>query len=165
MNFNTLPKFCISLKGSPRRAHMQQQLEKFNITNVNFFDAIDKKTLVVPELSTKLNKGDGIENVAGVLACMKSHVKLIALAKQMGIKEMVVFEDDIIFCDDFWDRISYIEGLDLDYDIFSLGGHFDRPERPMIPNEDYAKKTNHEYIYRTFHKGGTYCYIIKSTVY
>jgi len=164
MDFNSLPKFCISLKGSPRRKLVVKEFEKAGINNVSFFDAIDKKDLVVPELSVKTEMDQN--TAAGILACMSSHVELIRQAKRIGIKCMVVFEDDVIFCDDFKERIEYLqENIPVEWDMITLGGHFQKPNSPFAPHQDDALPTDKPYIYKTIQQGGTYCYIVKDSVF
>lgn len=162
MNFNSIPKFCISLKDSPRRRVVKQEFERFNIENVAFFDAIDKNDLVVPELSPKLKCDEYI--APGILACMSSHVAIIKKAKELNMPAICIFEDDVIFCDDFRERIAYIEQCNIDFDFFSLGGHFQKPDRKMIPNDNDANLVS-GHIYKTIHHGGTYAYIITERVY
>ncbi len=164
LNFASLPKFCISLKNSPRRRVVQKEFDKLNM-HVTFFDAIDKKTLTVPELSPKLKIESDRGHVDGILACMMSHVALIKKAKELNLPAIVIMEDDVVFSDDFRERISYIESLDLDFDFFSLGGHFQHPIAEYMPNESDARITPHKHIFKVLHQGGTYSYIITEKVY
>lgn len=166
LEFKSIPKFCISLKRSQvRRDHVTKEFEKFDIHNVSFYDAIDKNNLIVPELSAKRKIEGDAGNMPGILACMMSHVELIKRARTMKMKMICIFEDDVIFCDDFKDRIAYLETLDLEFDMLLLGGHFGNPDRKMIPNHEDAEATDMEHIYKVKHMGGTYCYIITDKVY
>jgi GR25 family glycosyltransferase involved in LPS biosynthesis len=164
MDFKSMPKFCISLKrNEERREAVSREFFKFGIHNVTFFDAVDKRDLIVPELSEKLELDGNL--ASGILGCMLSHVALIKKAKELGLKEICIFEDDIIFCDDFNRRIAYLESLNLDFDMITLGGHFTKPHKPLTPNDIDAIKTNADHIYRVMHQGGTYAYIINENVY
>lgn len=165
LNFNSIPKFCISLKNSPRRKTVTKEFSDYGIHNVNFFDAVDKKDLIIPELSIKLVKSTDKDILPGIMACMLSHVKLITKAKELGLKTICIFEDDVIFCDDFRERIKYIEDTNLEFDFLSLGGHFQKPDHKYIPMETDAAKTKMPYMYKTKHQGGTYAYIIKEACY
>ncbi len=157
-----IPTYCISLKDSPRRSSVKEEFKKVGIP-FTFFDAINKHDLTVPELSPKLKIDKDISN--GILACMMSHVQLIKKAKEEKLPAICIFEDDIIFCDDFNDRINYIEeNVDSNWDIITLGGHFQKPDHQMIPNDNDASKVDN-YLYKIKHQGGTYGYIIKDTVY
>ncbi len=165
LNFASIPKFCISLKHSSRRHTVAAEFERVGIKNVAFFDAIDKRDVVVPELSVKRNIVSDSGHMPGILACMMSHVELIKKAKDLKLPEICIFEDDVVFSDDFNERIAYIEALDFDYDLFTLGGHFDKPESKFTPPDASAKKSEDPHIFRVFKQGGTYAYIIKSSVY
>ena len=65
----------------------------------------------------------------------------------------MVFEDDVIFCDDFRERMAYLYGLsDIDADGFLIGGHFGQaPPR-------------WRHIYRVHAAGGTYAYAFSAEV-
>lgn len=164
MNFKDIPKFCISLPNSARRPIVEEEFKKNGLA-VTMFDAIDKKDLIVPELSEKrlLKHDEGIMD--GILACMSSHLKLIQHAKDNKLPAICVFEDDVVFCDDFKKRIKYIDNLKIDYDFFSLGGHFNKPALFFTPDYTDACPTDSQYIYKVQHQGGTYAYIITEAVY
>lgn len=161
----SIPKFCISLKNSPRRKVVAKEFEAYGIHNVNFFDAVDKKDLIVPELSSKLENKSETALATGILACMMSHVKLITKAKELGLKAVWIMEDDVVFCDDFRERVKYIEDSNLKFDFLSLGGHFQKPDHKYIPLENCANSTKTPYIYKTKKQGGTYSYIITEKCY
>lgn len=156
-NWESTPKFCISLlRSQDRRATVSAELKKANI-DFTFFDAVDKNNIIVPELSIK----KPFTEAPGVLACALSHVALIRHARDNNIPAICIFEDDVILCDDFHDRIKYIQNLkNFRFDFFSLGGHF----RKEFNDED-ASKTEWNHIYRTKNMGGTYAYIITERVY
>lgn len=157
-NFASIPKFCISLsRCTERRKLVRQEFEKADI-NFSFYDAVDKKELIVPELSAKFDK-IGDNNASGILACMLSHVSLIREARSLKLPAICIFEDDIVLCDDFAERIKYIESLkDFKFDFFCLGGHFSRQANNGSP-------TQWSHIKRITDIGGTYGYIITQNVY
>lgn len=163
-DFASIPKFCISLKNSPRRKAVSKEFKAYGI-HVNFFDAVDKKNLIVPELSVKRKNDTDIGILPGILGCMLSHVKLITYAKKMSLKTICIFEDDVIFCDDFRERIKYIEDLDLEFDMLTLGGHFTKPYTIGNPNQEDAIPQDDGHMYKVLHQGGTYAYIITHKVY
>ncbi len=151
-NFDDIPKFCISLKRSKDRRKIVAREFKSVGLKVEFFDGIDKNDIVFPELCTK---------TPGVLGCASSHVALIKYAKESGFSAICIFEDDVIFCDDFWERIEYIEGIpDFRYDIFCLGGHWSKKDMQGV-----SEPTKWKWIYKSIAMGGTYAYIITKNVY
>lgn len=156
-NFKSIPKFCISLERcEARRITVAQEFKSVDI-EFKFFDAIDKYDLIVPELSVKKKDTEA----DGILACALSHIEVITYARDNNLPEICIFEDDVVFCDDFKNRIKYLESLkDLDYDIFALGGHFE-----IEISSNYAEETDIKRIFKVKRMGGTYAYIIKSNVY
>lgn len=157
LNFDSIPKYCISLtRCQDRRVTVEQEFKKVGI-EFEFFDATDKLDIIVPEISVKKHDTEA----AGVLACALSHLELIYKAKTLGLPEICIFEDDVIFCDDFKDRIKYIENLSgFEYDILALGGHFDKEI-----TYNYAIPADWPKMHKVKRMGGTYAYIFKSSVY
>ena len=121
--------------------------KKSIIGDFTFFDAVDGKKLIIPELSVKIK--DAFRH--GILGCALSHLGVMQMA--LANKEDIIFvmEDDIVLCDDFWERINYIEGLKLSFDMFLLGGFFDK---------DATTQTKYNHIFSVQQMNGTYGYII-----
>lgn len=155
LNFKDIPKYCISLKRSAhRRLCVKEEFEKHGM-EVDFFDAVDRNDLVLPELSTKEN--------TGIYACMLSHLELMKMALAKGHEAICAFEDDVCLVDDFNERIKYIESLEgFDFDLFSLGGHFSTD----VPGSfiGCCESTQWNHIFKTYAMGGSYGYIITKKV-
>jgi hypothetical protein len=115
-------------------------------------DAIDASSVVVPEDSVKI----GESGAAAVLACAKSHTSLLCFAKEREYEYAMIFEDDVILCDNFNERVKEIEKLNFEWDMFYLGAHWGKPED--VSEMRYG-------LYRMNNVGGTYAYIIRNTVY
>lgn len=150
MKFSDIPKYCISLKRSTeRRALVMEEFKKAGIRDVWFFEAVDGSKLVLPELSVKPKENHSY----GQLGCMLSHLEVMKQARAKGEKIICVFEDDLIVCNDFQKRISYIEGLrGFSFDMLLLGGFIDNPKNKM------STMLNH--IFHIKKMNGTYGYII-----
>jgi len=160
LEFNTIPKFCISLKRSTeRRKLVSEEFNKKGL-DVTFFDAIDKNEISLPELSIKKNPRHDTTTRKGILACMISHIRVLQEAKKNKLAQVCIFEDDIVFCDDFHERIKYIELLkDFDFDFFALGGQFS-PQAAENKNN-----TQWGHIKRIDGMLGAYAYIITEKAY
>lgn len=158
-NFDSIPKFCISLsRSAERRRAVKKEFEKHKL-NVSFFDAVDKQELILPELSAKQSSRHIPDTGTGVLACMLSHIALLRKAKELRLPALCIFEDDVKLCDDFASRIKYIEGLEnFDFDFFLMGGHFSTVQEKGHPTE-------WKHINRITSMNGTYAYIITEKVY
>lgn len=190
-NFHSIPKICISLRRNEgRREVMREEFRKYKM-DVPFFDAIDKRDLVVPELCTKLQMEPTI--APGVLACALSHIEVMRRASSLGLPAICIFEDDAMFATDFGDRIEYLQNISTPatpitplsspitpfrFDMFCLGGHYptekywepfirkvQTPTGPVDIEDRAAFHTEWKHIYRVGHMGGTYAYIITRKVY
>jgi GR25 family glycosyltransferase involved in LPS biosynthesis len=97
-----------------RLEHITKEFDKFNIT-FKRFDAIDGKKM-----------GEDVRS--SQVACLRSHVGVIKESLKNGYDRIAIFEDDIIFCDDFEKRFEYYAAaVPSDWDIMYLGGaHFNQ---------------------------------------
>ena len=94
----------------------------------------------------------------GNYGCILSHLKAIEYAKQLDLDYAIIFEDDVLLCDDYLNRLKYIENCNLDFDMFYLGGFFNgRTDIPI--------KTNKKYIHNLISAAGTHAYIISKSIY
>lgn len=110
----------------------------------------------------------------GALACHYGQVEIMQKALSQN-KDAIVFEDDIILCEDFDKRIEYIERFineeEPNFDIFWLGGtvhinpswwhvggkNADLPATTLMRD---AEQTNDPRIIRTYGAFCTYAYIV-----
>lgn len=156
--FASIPKYCISLKrNQDRRKLVSHEFTKAGLKPI-FFNALDGRELIVPELSEKRKS----PHYEGIYGCMMSHLTLFKEARARGEKSICVFEDDIIVCDDFKERMEYIESLPMDFDYFALGGHFNSPKKGTLIG--VAFETKHPYIFKIREKAGSYGYIVTDKV-
>jgi len=163
LNFDSIPKFCISLKRCKERRDLVQLEFKRAGLQVQFFDAVDRDDVVLPELCDKENPSSVHPHAPGIYACMMSHRELYKKASKLGLPAICVFEDDVRLADDFMNRIRYIETLPFEFDLLSLGGHFSNTTPGAIGA--CAERTDFNHIFRTYSMGGSYGYIITREVY
>jgi hypothetical protein len=83
--------YCINLERRPDR--LEHITKEFNELNFNYkiFNAIDGQKLSIKDNSLK----------RGMIGATRSHVGVIKDAIKNKYEKIVVFEDDIIFCDNF----------------------------------------------------------------
>lgn len=144
---------------------MRMEFAKYRL-DVPFFDAIDKRDIIVPEMSAKKHSQPNLS--AGVLACAMSHIEVLRRAQTLELPAVCIFEDDAILSDDFGGRIEYLQNLpDLDFDIFCLGGHYPIKENwhEIRPGGNAASATKWPYVYAVREMGGTYGYVITKDAY
>jgi len=102
-----------------RLDHITKEFHRIG-TSFKRYNAIDGKTI-----------GDNVRS--SQIACLRSHVGVIKDAIDKGYKKIAVFEDDIIFCDDFEKRFDYYSFMVPDnWDIMYLGCHFNNCKLPTF---------------------------------
>ena len=103
--------FCINLDKRPDR--WKVALSEFNKVG----------------LGSHVERYSAIEHEEGCIGCALSHYNIIKKAKEEGYKNVLIFEDDVEFLrtDQFEDVVinafSQLESLNIDYDMFYLGGN------------------------------------------
>lgn len=90
------------------------------------------------------------------MACNQSHINIIKSAKEQGLKNVWILEDDCVFVDGFVEKAKKCldELQNLEWDLFYFGGE---PNRESIPHSNLLAKTNGAY--------GIHSYIINHTFY
>jgi len=117
----------ISLKrASERREAIQKEIEKANLENVHFLDAVDGKTLP-SEMIGKINLVGGWRNgdnfQPGEVGCIMSHTNAVKLAKENNWPYVIIFEDDITIAEDFNKRVNLMfKMLPKDWEHVYLSG-------------------------------------------
>lgn len=141
--------YCINLERRKDRAeYITCEFNRISLPLPTLFKAIDGRNVTVPEISVKINQS----NASSILACMLSHKSVLETFTGDAV---CIFEDDIVFCDDFLQRLAYVENSGIEWDMIYLGGHFDGVG--LYPTKD-------KYIYQCKSVAGTYAYIIKRNV-
>jgi len=138
---------CISLpKRTDRREWIDSHLKEFNIS-FEYFDALSP--------TDNPSNIKFLENtISGQIGCALSHYNLIK--NYEGEKILGIFEDDVLLCEDFNERFSYIENnFNLDWDIFFLSSfyHLNDDENRWNQTGDF-EFTDIKYIHRVY---GSFC--------
>ena len=125
--------YVINLKRrEDRLKHMRKEFNKIGLS-FKIFNAIDGRKL-------------GNDLKSSQIAILRSHVGVISDALRMGYQKIALFEDDIIFCDDFESRFeNYIKNVPSDWDIMYLGAHFNDCKSPTLIN-NYIYKVDECYM-------------------
>jgi len=107
--------YCINLDRRPDRwEESLKEFEKLNI-NVERVSAIDGQTIIPPT---------GFRYPVGAFALLLTHIQIIQNAIRNGYKNFLLFEDDVTFIDDFYEKFNAkIQYLPNDWDMFYLGGN------------------------------------------
>jgi GR25 family glycosyltransferase involved in LPS biosynthesis len=137
--------FCINLDRRPER--YEEAKSEF-----------EKHGLVVERISGVDGNPDNLQTkiLPGHVGCVLSHVKILKKAKEENLNNVLVFEDDVVFCDDLQEKFNiFVKQLPEDWDMIYFGGnHNNIPLEMVSENIGHAKKTY-----------TTHAYAIKDTIY
>jgi GR25 family glycosyltransferase involved in LPS biosynthesis len=94
-----------------RLIHITSEFKKIGV-DFKKFKAIDGLNLKVHKELLKNSQ----------LACLRSHIGVLKDALEKGHNKIAVFEDDVVFCEDFEKRFEhYAENIPKDWDVMFLG--------------------------------------------
>lgn len=153
--------------------HMNNQFKRLGFTaNRHVGKKPNEYDLNDPKVQVMKNR------TPGAIGCMYGQMGIMQEALSQG-KSAVVFEDDLIFCEDFNDRIPIIETFineeEPDFDIMWLGATFHTPafwhkkgKSGMSPNCSLqlgydCQTTSNPRIIRTYGSFCTYAYIVNKS--
>jgi GR25 family glycosyltransferase involved in LPS biosynthesis len=129
--FNSLvdETYIINLERRKDRAeHMSAEMKRLDVS-YKFFNAVDGQKLKEKTVASK-----------AVVATVRSHIGVVKDAIEKGYEKIAVFEDDIIFCDDFDSRLRYyLDNIPSNWDIMYLGCHFNACVEPTIVKNNVYK--------------------------
>ena len=145
---------CISLPNrTDRREWVETHLNSFNIP----FEFFNAKT------SSSQNY-DNLKFLQGIkspnIGCTLSHYELIK--NHNSSKILGIFEDDVLLCEDFLERFTYIENnFNLDWDIFFLSSfyHLNTDNNRWHKSGDF-EFTDIKYIHRVYGSFCTHSYLV-----
>lgn len=149
---------------------MHTELEKIGMTAERFRalkpdDVINK---IIPSSKVDVMR----KRTPGAIGCHYSQVAIMSEALTRN-QHSFVMEDDLIFCNDFHERIAIIEDFlkDREWDVFWLGGTYHKD--PTWHNSGHqqlkeckctigkdVEPTESKYIVRTYGCWSTYAYIV-----
>jgi len=132
-----LHKVVINLEKRPDRLKIFKNKCPFN--DVNIVNGFDGSKL---ELEQDKHKANQLTNLSkGEIGCFISHIRCYEYMIKNNIDNMLIFEDDCVFCDNFIEKLNSIYNEYDEYkknnlianNIFYIGGRF-------VPN--YITNTN-----------------------
>ena len=121
-----------------RKEHMISEMKKQNITNYEFFNAIRPSIQDIiewnPNFCSHVKSGmpsnKFLNYQIGCLGCLKSHLEVCKLALSRGYKNILIFEDDTEFTQEFNKLSEYSAQINNTYDMLYLcGSHIGTHEK------------------------------------
>jgi GR25 family glycosyltransferase involved in LPS biosynthesis len=168
IKMSDLPKiFCLTLKDTPKRREYAEQHFKQHGLDVTFFEGVNAKTFglrtVIPFMDNILfhnpswKPGDNPPEfiTQGHVGCILSHYMLWKTISHLPDEEYLIFEDDVVLCDGFKDKLlDYKSRLPNDWQYVFVG-------YCCLPDESCRYK-HIDNIYTTSHPPlCTHAYMIK----
>lgn len=110
--------YVINLKRRPDRFELFKKNYPLDITQIIRFDAIDGKLLDnIPEHFKNLKKSE--------VGCFLSHLLLWQkILKTSDSEYNVIFEDDPIFSENFYEEFKNLQTMNIDFNILYIGGRW-----------------------------------------
>lgn len=148
--------YCINLKERlDRKRSAQNQFKSIGLNDVEFIDAF--KT-----------DNEGVFLTKGAHGCALSHLYIYNKVKKERFDNVIIFEDDIIFCEEFLNKVNPIlECLkNMDWDIFYFfkpqgGGKGDEMQKRGKILVEYSNEYN-DYLVKTSGTLFTHAYAINT---
>jgi hypothetical protein len=120
-------KFCINLRRRPDRwDRMLHQFQLHDIRDVIRHEAADGSELTPPA---------EWKHSRGAYGCLLSHLGVVRQAQENGLPAVLIFEDDVIFHDEFQKRFEeYAAQVPEDWDAIYMGGIHISDPAPVSPS-------------------------------
>ncbi len=146
--------FCLNLERRPdRKIQAEAEFAKHNI-QVEFITGIDGKTLPDPQATSQ----DTLPVSNGDMGCTLSHLKIVQLAKERGLKQILILEDDVEFAENFNAIFpDYFSQVPDDWDFLYFGGNHSKGGLQLLSNDSNIAKIFYTYT--------THAYAIRESVY
>ncbi len=116
-------KICINLDRRPDRwKKMEAEFACHGITSVVRHPAVDGLKVSIPSTWPY---------TPGAYGCLQSHLDVLRIARKKGTPNILIFEDDCVFDQEFNQKFAYyIEQVPSDWDMLLLGGgHHEKPDK------------------------------------
>lgn len=143
---------------------------------INLAKRVDRKIQIEKELESVDLVGErfeAIEHSPGIVGCGYSHLAVLKLARDCGLENVLIFEDDFEFLVDkdvFWSNINQFFEKHLPYDVLMFSYNIEkmRPVDDLIFKVDATTTASayvvHSYFYDTLIElYETYLPLLKST--
>jgi len=122
--------YVINLDRRPDRyKSFLKEIEKFSITEVERFPAVDGATIMSNDISL----------LAGELGVLESHLCIIQKCKKNGFNNVLILEDDVYFTEEILKLDDYMSMVPSDWDFIYFGGNHVYGQPPKLINDKIIK--------------------------
>ena len=157
------------------------QLKKNNITNYEFFKAINTSSniiydtlynKIIKNMDEKFTKNNFSK---GALGCLLSHIEIIKIAKKNNYQKILILEDDFLMINNFKDELNNLfSNIDDNWDFVYLGKKQGNVKQKIdivndihINNEYFNQPiVINNYVYKpNYYTWATHAILIKNTIF
>ena len=137
-------KFCINLDRRPERwEQMRAKFASCGIEGVRRFAAIDGQQIDAPA-----NWSDS----PGAYGCLRSHLEIIEEARRLGVKSVLIFEDDAALDPHIQQKFkAYFQQVPSDWDMLHFGANHMAAPLPVSENVVRITSANSTFAYALNH--------------
>lgn len=150
--------FCVTLRETPNRKIEAQKYFAQVGLNAEFIDSIHGPSFGLKTTIPNYNTLPGREYfiTPGVVGCILSHVMLWNILLTQPEEEFLVVEDDVLLCDDFFEKFAKLKlELPIDWEFVYVGW------LPIVVDEDKVIKISENISNRK--ANGTHAYLVKKS--
>ena len=121
---------------------------------INLKYRIDRKKQIEKELNNfhiKYERFDAIKHDIGIIGCGLSHLAVLEKAKELNLKNVLIFEDDFKFIVDentFWNEMNKFFNKNIDYDVVF-------PSYNLLESQPYDDQ-----LFKVLNSQSASCYIV-----
>ncbi len=126
---------------------------------INLDERTDRKIQIEMELSKlalKFERFPAIKHEFGIVGCGQSHVAVLKLARERGLKNVLVFEDDfelLVSPEIFWQQFELLFESKINYDVVFASYYM------------FASKDFNEFLYKVLDSQTASSYLVNSKYY
>lgn len=129
-------------RSADRKQLMEEQFMKLNLTNYTFFPGFDGKNIINMSFNVSIIRGSGLGRKLerNEISIIMTHIAALKHAQVMDYENVIIFEDDVVLCEDWKERIDWLfQNLPDDWEYAYLAGHSDFVKLPMFEEPTIIK--------------------------
>lgn len=147
-------------RATERMQRMIDQFTKLGIEDYIFYSSVDGKDIKNESIIGNIQAphfGAPRQFKKGEIGCLMSHIGALKLAKALDYDWVLIFEDDVVLCNDFKSRLQLVfKYLPDNWEHVFLSGHiYNQPPPFALPS----------LLPVTFKVSGAYSFIVRNTAY
>lgn len=132
------------------------RLDKLNIKYERFSAFDGSSDAIKDEFKNLQRRGTHITSV-GTYGCLLSHLAVLKDAKRLGLKRVLILEDDVLFIKNFTEELQKIKNIPDDWDVLYIGAS----QEATVFRKSNVKNG----YYRANRTYGMFAYIVKNHVF